>query len=77
MLKFAKLKSRIKKSEGYRNQVYKDHLNNLTIGFGHLVKKNEKFFRQKKYSKKYLINLFEKDFGLALKDLNKNYNLKN
>jgi len=77
LLKFAKLKSRIKKSEGYRNQVYKDHLNNLTIGFGHLVKKNEKFFRQKKYSKKYLINLFEKDFGLALKDLNKNYNLKN
>ena len=71
--KFSHLKSRIKKNEGYRNQVYYDQVGKSTIGFGHLIKKKEKFLHQKKYSKKYLNNLFENDFRLALSDFNKNY----
>ena len=47
-----------------------------TIGFGHLIKKKEKFPHQKKYSKKYLNNLFENDFSSALSDFNKNYKEK-
>ncbi len=48
-----------------------------TIGFGHLIKKKEKFLHQKKYSKKYLSAVFENDFNLVLNDFNKNYNVKN
>ena len=44
-----------------------------TIGFGHLVKKGEKFTHQKKYSKKHLNNLFENDFSSALSYFNKHY----
>ena len=71
--KFSQLKSRIKKNEGYRNQVYYDQMGKPTIGFGHLIKKREKFLYQKKYSKKYLNKFFDNDFCLALSDFNKNY----
>ena len=47
-----------------------------TIGFGHLIKKREKFQHQKKYSKKYLNKLFDNDFSLVLSDFNKNYKAK-
>ncbi len=77
MLRFIQLKTRIKKNEGYHNQIYYDQLGKPTIGFGHLIKKKEKLLYQKKYSKKYLNSLFEDDFNTALKDLNKNYNVKN
>ena len=52
--KFSQLKSRIKKNEGYSNQTYYDQVGKLTIGFGHLIKKREKFLHQKKYLKKCL-----------------------
>ena len=68
---------RIKKNEGYRNQIYHDQLGKPTIGFGHLVRKKEKFYHQKKYSKKYLNTVFENDFNLALNDFNNSYNIKN
>lgn len=74
--KFSQLKSRIKKHEGYSNQTYYDQVGKLTIGFGHLIKKREKFLHQKKYSKKYLNKLFENDFNSALSDFNKNYKAK-
>ena len=74
--KFSQLKSRIKKNEGYRNQIYYDQVGKPTIGFGHLIKKGEKFLHQKKYSKKYLNNLFENDFSSALSDFYKNYKAK-
>ena len=74
---YHKLKKRIKKNEGYRNCIYLDQLGYPTIGYGHLVKKNENFIIKKKYTKKYLENLFEQDFNKALKDFNKNYNVKN
>jgi GH24 family phage-related lysozyme (muramidase) len=47
-----------------------------TIGFGHLIKKKEKFLNQKKYSKKHLNKLFENDFSSTLSDFNKNYKVK-
>ena len=71
--KFFQLKSRIKKNEGYSNQIYYDQVGKPTIGFGHLIKKGEKFLHQKKYSKKYLNNLFENDFSSALSDFYKSY----
>ena len=77
LLRFSQLKARIKKNEGYYNQIYYDQLGKPTIGFGHLIKKNEKFLYQKKYSKKYLNTIFENDFNFALNDFNKNYNVKN
>ena len=76
LTKYYKLKKRIKKNEGYRNCIYLDQLGYPTIGYGHLVKKNEKFVIKKKYTKKYLENLFEQDFNKALKDFHKNYNVK-
>ena len=75
--KFSQLKSRIKKNEGYSNQTYYDQVGKLTIGFGHLIKKREKFLHQKKYSKKYLNKIFENDFNLALNNLINNYNVRN
>ena len=71
--KFSQLKSRIKKNEGYSNQIYYDQVGKPTIGFGHLIKKREKFLHQKKYSKKHLSKLFENDFSSALSDFNKSY----
>ena len=74
--KFFQLKYRIKKNEGYSNQIYYDQVGKPTIGFGHLIKKREKFLHQKKYSKKHLNNLFENDFSSALNDFYKNYKVK-
>ena len=76
MSRFSKLKARIKKNEGYRNQIYHDQLGKPTIGFGHLIKQKEKFLHRKKYSKKYLNTIFENDFNLALNDFIKNYSVK-
>ncbi len=74
---FSQLKSRIKKNEGYSNQIYYDQAGKPTIGFGHLIKKREKFLHQKKYSKIYLNKLFEEDFSSALSDFNNSYKTKN
>lgn len=73
MKKYLSLKKRIKNNEGYRSSAYKDQLGFLTIGYGHLIKHNEKDLLKKKYSKKFLINVFEIDFNKALKDYKKNY----
>ncbi len=76
MEKFLFLKKRIKKNEGFRNKPYLDSLGNPTIGYGHLIiKKEEKLF-QKKFSKKFLTNLFDKDFNKALAGYKKNFNYK-
>ena len=70
---FDLLKKRIQKNEGFRSFLYLDKLGNPTIGYGHLIKNNENFISNKKYSKKLLKRLFEKDFNIALSDYNKNY----
>ncbi len=76
MLNTNKIKKRIKKNEGYRNKIYYDQLGNATIGYGHLVKKNENFFKKKKYTKKYLTEIFEKDFKKAISDFKLKYKNK-
>ena len=73
MKNFSELKTRIRKNEGYSNKVYKDQLGYKTIGYGHLIKKPDKFIDKKEYSKKYLNKIFEKDFNLALKSYKKHY----
>ena len=73
MIKHTELKKRIKKHEGFRNKVYLDQLGHPTIGYGHLVKKSDKIIIKKKYSKKYLTNLFEEDFNKALRNFNYHY----
>ncbi len=76
MKKFILLKKRIKKNEGFRNKSYSDSLGFKTIGYGHLIKKNETRFLKKSFSKKYLTKLFDKDFCKALDDYIKNYSTK-
>ena len=73
LTKYTKLKTRIKKHEGFRNKVYLDQLGHPTIGYGHLVKKSDKIIIKKKYSKKYLTSLFEEDFNKALHNFNYHY----
>ena len=77
MPRYIQLKARIKKNEGYSNQIYHDKLGKLTIGYGHLINKKEKFLHKKKYSKKFLNTIFENDFNMTLNDFNKNYKVKN
>ena len=67
-MKHKSLKLRIKKNEGFSLKPYKDQLGNYTIGYGHLIKKNEKKFFKTKFNKYFFDNLFEKDFLKALKD---------
>ena len=73
MKNFITLKNRIKKNEGFRSIAYKDSLGFMTIGYGHLIKKNEKKYLNQKFSKKHLSEVFDKDFQQALSDFKKNY----
>ena len=66
MINLNKLSKRIKKNEGYKNQIYLDQLGHKTIGFGHLIKKNDKFIVGRKYKKKILNEIFIKDFKKAI-----------
>ena len=74
---FKNLKSRIKKNEGYSNKPYKDQLGFYTIGYGHLIKKNEQKYFNKSFEKKYFEDLFEIDFKKAVTQYYKNYYKKN
>ena len=73
MKKYLILKERIKINEGFRKHSYKDTLGNQTIGYGHLIKKNENFFLKNTFNKKKLKEVFEKDFSKALLGYNQNY----
>jgi len=70
LINIKEVSEKIKKNEGYSNKIYYDKLGNSTIGYGHLVKKNEKFTENKKYLKKELNDLFKKDLSKAIKDYN-------
>ena len=63
-----KLKKEIKKEEGYRNVVYQDTLGFATIGYGHLIKSNEKFIKDKKYDRKDLEKIFNYDVNIATRN---------
>ena len=76
MEKFLSLKKKIKKNEGFRNRPYLDSLGHPTIGYGHLITNKEKKTLKGKFSKKFLLKLFDKDFKKALTDYKKNFNHK-
>ena len=59
---YQNLKLRIKHNEGFSRTPYKDPLGFLTIGYGHLIKKNEKYLLKKNISKKDLDTIFLDDF---------------
>ncbi len=67
-MSYKNLKERIKINEGYSNKPYKDQLGFHTIGYGHLIKKNEKKYFNKEFDKDYFNKLFILDFNNALKD---------
>lgn len=73
MNKYTILKNRIKKNEGFRTSVYRDQLGFETIGYGHLVKKNEKHFFKYKFNKLQLVKVFNNDFEKALQSYEKFY----
>ena len=68
---YKNLKLRIKKNEGYSSKPYKDQLGFLTIGYGHLILKNEEKLIGKKINKKKIEKLFISDFKKALSDFNR------
>lgn len=70
---YSYLKKRIKKNEGFSFLPYKDSLGYFTVGFGHLIKKNESQYFNKSFSKAFFVDLFEKDFSLALTDYKKHF----
>ena len=63
-----KIKDEIKKEEGYRNTVYKDHLGFATIGYGHLVRPSDNFKEGVKYDRKRLLKVFDYDFQISYQD---------
>ena len=63
---FKNLKLRIKKNEGYSNKPYKDQLGFYTIGYGHLIKPNEKKYFNSTFKKEHFENVFEIDFNKSL-----------
>lgn len=63
------IKEEIKKEEGFRNSMYRDHLGFSTIGYGHLVKPTDKFKEGVIYTEKELESVFEYDFSIAYKDM--------
>ena len=76
MEKLLSLKKKIKKNEGFRNKPYLDSLGHPTIGYGHLITNREKKTFKGKFSKEFLLKLFDKDFKKALTDYKKNFNHK-
>jgi len=74
--KYLTLQKKIKKNEGFRDTAYFDSLGFATIGFGHLIKPKEQNLLFKKISKKYLLEIFFKDFDKSLKDYEKFYKKK-
>ncbi len=67
---FKNLKLRIKKNEGYSAKPYKDQLGFYTIGYGHLIKPNEKKYFFSIFKKRHFENLFEIDFNNSKKKYN-------
>ena len=73
-MKYLFLKLRIKKNEGFSNHPYKDQLGNYTIGYGHLIRKQDINFFKKKLKVSFFHDLFENDFKEALEDYKKHFN---
>lgn len=79
VLTYTDLKGRIKKNEGYSDKPYTDQLGFLTIGYGHLIKPDEKYLLKNKIKNKDLKKIFLHDFNKSANDYNKklkNYSSK-
>ena len=72
-MSFNNLKKRIKRNEGYSNKPYKDQLNFYTVGYGHLIRKSEKFYFNKSFKKKHFEDVFNSDFEKAVEEYKKNF----
>ena len=70
---YKSLKKRIQKNEGFSIKPYEDKLGNLTIGYGHLIKKNEVHLKNKNQTHQSLLDLFQKDFKKAIEAYNVNF----
>jgi len=66
------IKNRIREHEGYRNKVYRDHLGNRTIFWGHLCDAGDPYEDGIEYSEEEAIQVFNKDFNDAF-DLAKTF----
>ena len=75
-MSFKRLKNRIKKNEGFSIKPYKDQLGYFTIGYGHLIRENEKKYFLTKFKKKYFEKLFEIDFKNSVDNYNKYFKEK-
>ena len=64
-MNYDKLLQSVKKHEGFRDTVYRDTLNKRTVGFGHLCVEDH-WEDGKKYDKKYLEEILEKDLQSAI-----------
>ena len=65
--KYENLIKRIKKNEGFVKKAYSDSLGHKTIGYGHLILLSEENLLSGTFSKKFLLDLFHKDFNKAVK----------
>lgn len=54
--------------EGKINKIYLDHLGNATFGIGHLVLPTDDLEEGVEYSDEKVMDIFEKDFEIALND---------
>ena len=64
-MNYDKLIESVKKHEGFRDTPYLDTLNKRTVGFGHLCVEDH-WEDGKKYDKKYLEDILEKDLQYAI-----------
>ena len=64
-MNYDKLLESVKKHEGFRDVVYRDTLNKRTVGYGHLCVEDH-WEDGKKYDKKYLEDILEKDLQYAI-----------
>tara|TARA_R100000935_G_scaffold57597_1_gene91887 strand:+ start:643 stop:1077 length:435 start_codon:yes stop_codon:yes gene_type:complete len=65
------LEKRIKDNEGFRDELYLDTRGLATIGYGHLITKEDSFEPGIKYPKPQLLELFKKDLDRAENEANK------
>ena len=64
-MNYDKLIESVKKHEGFKDTVYRDTLNKRTVGYGHLCVEDH-WKDGKKYDKKYLEDILEKDLQYAI-----------
>lgn len=76
MFNFSRISSHIKANEGFRRCIYKDKFGNPTIGYGHLINSKDIFYIRKRYSKKFLTEIFYSDLRGAILSFKKYYQYK-